>query len=51
MSKSLIARLAAVLAVTGLALAVGPLGVGHSAAPVKAVPVAVAGDSGAGGCC
>ncbi|MFD7639987.1 hypothetical protein ACFV4P_04995 [Kitasatospora sp. NPDC059795] len=52
MSKTLIARLAAVLAVTALALAFGPLGAGQ-ATTVKAAPVTVvvSDDPGAGGCC
>ncbi|MFF4342352.1 hypothetical protein ACFY00_21060 [Kitasatospora sp. NPDC001540] len=51
MSKKLIARLAAVLAATGLALALGPLGAAHSSAPTKGVPVAVVTPNGDGDCC
>ncbi|MFI1523102.1 MULTISPECIES: hypothetical protein [Kitasatospora] len=51
MSKSLIARLAAVLAATGLALVLGPLGVGHPSVPAKAVPAAAATPDGDGDCC
>ncbi|MGW4384002.1 hypothetical protein [Kitasatospora sp. NPDC004531] len=53
MSKTLTARLAALFAVTALALAFGPLATTSHAGTVEAarVGVVVSDDPGAGGCC